>query len=184
MMYHLDPSKQETAIKLATTLDKDIEGVNLQVCIIFSYIMMIIIVHILFISYKWCINSGCSFFFSLDCLLMNRYQILMLTLRICGWYLQNCTRVLQALRNEEFGSCPEQVAEYEARCRVNFPYAQVFRPPLTICQSSPTAESNHISDGKENCISNWCWPSPSRWPSHYHYFASVHSSAQVGDIDL
>jgi hypothetical protein len=32
MMYHLDPLKQETAIKLATTLDKDIDGVNLQVC--------------------------------------------------------------------------------------------------------------------------------------------------------
>jgi len=30
MMYHLDPSQQEAAIKLATTLDKDIEGVNLQ----------------------------------------------------------------------------------------------------------------------------------------------------------
>jgi len=37
MMYHLDPSKQETAIKLATTLDKDIEGVNLQVCALFRY---------------------------------------------------------------------------------------------------------------------------------------------------
>lgn len=96
MMYHLDPSKQETAISLATTLDKDIEGVTLQ----------------------------------------------------------NCTKVLQALRNEEFGSCPEQVAEYEARCHVRFPYAQVFRPPSTSCHPSPTAESNHISDGKENCVSN------------------------------
>ncbi|XP_021921267.1 N-alpha-acetyltransferase 15, NatA auxiliary subunit isoform X1 [Zootermopsis nevadensis] len=96
MMYHLDPSKQETAIKLATTLDKDIEGVNLQ----------------------------------------------------------NCTKVLQALRNEEFGSCPEKVAEYEARCHVQFPHAQVFRPPSAVCQSSPAAETNHISDGKENCINN------------------------------
>jgi len=37
MMYHLDPSQQEAAIKLATTLDKDIEGVNLQVCSVFGY---------------------------------------------------------------------------------------------------------------------------------------------------
>jgi peptide alpha-N-acetyltransferase len=96
MMYHLDPSQQEAAIKLATTLDKDIEGVNLQ----------------------------------------------------------NCTKVLQALKNGEFGSCPEQFAEYKAHCHVQFPYAQVFRPPSTSCQSSPTTESNHISDGKENCVSN------------------------------
>lgn len=96
MMYHLDPSQQEAAIKLATTLDKNIEGVNLQ----------------------------------------------------------NCTEVLQALKNGEFGSCPEQVADYKARCHVQFPYAQVFRPPSTSCQSSPTAESNHISEGKENCVSN------------------------------
>jgi hypothetical protein len=37
MMYHLDPSQQEAAIKQATTLDKDIEGVNLQVCSLFGY---------------------------------------------------------------------------------------------------------------------------------------------------
>jgi len=37
MMYHLDPSQQEAAIKLATTLDKDIEGVNLQVCSVYGY---------------------------------------------------------------------------------------------------------------------------------------------------
>ncbi|KAJ4450872.1 hypothetical protein ANN_02304, partial [Periplaneta americana] len=67
---------------------------------------------------------------------------------------RNCTKVLQALRNEDFGSCPLQVADYEARCHVQFPYAQVFRPPSTTCQSSPNVESNHISDGKENCISN------------------------------
>jgi hypothetical protein len=36
-MYHLDPSQQEAAIKLATTLDKSIEGVNLQVCTLFGY---------------------------------------------------------------------------------------------------------------------------------------------------
>lgn len=36
MMYHLEPSQQEAAIKLATTLDKDIEGVNLQVCSVFG----------------------------------------------------------------------------------------------------------------------------------------------------
>lgn len=38
MMYHLDPSQQEAAIKLATTLDKDIEGVNLQVRSVFGYV--------------------------------------------------------------------------------------------------------------------------------------------------
>jgi hypothetical protein len=42
MMYHLDPSKQETAISLATTLDKDIEGVNLQVCTLFFCLMVIV----------------------------------------------------------------------------------------------------------------------------------------------
>jgi hypothetical protein len=40
MMYHLDPSKQETAISLATTLDKDIEGVNLQVSTLFGRFMV------------------------------------------------------------------------------------------------------------------------------------------------
>jgi hypothetical protein len=73
------------------------------------------------------------------------------------------------------------VADYEARCHIRFPYAQVFCPPSTSCQSSPTAESNHISDGKENCVSNWCWPSPARWPSCPDYFASTHTSAHVGD---
>jgi hypothetical protein len=42
MMYHLDPSKQETAISLATTLDKDIEGVTLQVCALFSCFMVMV----------------------------------------------------------------------------------------------------------------------------------------------
>lgn len=97
MMYRLDPSKQETAIKLATSLDKDITGVDLQ----------------------------------------------------------NCTKILEALKSEEFGSCPAQVADYEARCHLQFPYAQVFRPPSSsTCQSSPSAETNHVSDSKENCISN------------------------------
>jgi len=114
------------------------------------------------------------------------FRALTLTWRICCWCLQNCTKVLQALKNGEFGSCPEQVAEYKARCHVQFPYAQVFRPPSTSCQSSPTTESNHISDGKENCVSNWYWLSTPRWwPPHQHYhYANMHSSAHVGDTDL
>jgi len=48
MMYHLDPSQQEAAIKLATTLDKDIEGVNLQVCSVFGYDDEYIMLNILY----------------------------------------------------------------------------------------------------------------------------------------
>ncbi|XP_067000279.2 N-alpha-acetyltransferase 15, NatA auxiliary subunit [Anabrus simplex] len=91
MLYHLDPTQHETAIKLATKLD--IEDVTLQ----------------------------------------------------------NCSKVLQALKNNEFGPCSTQVAEYQAACHIRFPYALLFRPP-----SAPTqCDSNHVTiDGKENCNSN------------------------------
>jgi len=136
------------------------------------------------VSHKKCYHF-CLYVLWLYCLL-TAMSCANTNMENCGWCLQNCTKVLQALKNGEFGSCPEQFAEYKAHCHVQFPYAQVFRPPSTSCQSSPTTESNHISDGKENCVSNWYWLSTPRWwPPHQHYhFANMHSSAHVGDTDL
>nr|CAD7392623.1 unnamed protein product [Timema cristinae] len=51
-----------------------------------------------------------------------------------------CVKVLQALRNGEFGHCPAAVQDYQVRCHARFPYAQAFRP------SSPVCDNNHITD--------------------------------------
>nr|CAD7442607.1 unnamed protein product [Timema bartmani] len=54
--------------------------------------------------------------------------------------LKTCVKVLQALRNGEFGHCPAAVQDYQVRCHTRFPYAQAFRP------SSPVCDNNHITD--------------------------------------
>lgn len=76
MQYLLDPSGQQKAIELVTSLDPSLEGVNLE----------------------------------------------------------SCTRVLEALRNGDFGLCEQAITDYKAKCHERFPYATAFRPetPLTI----------------------------------------------------
>lgn len=59
--------------------------------------------------------------------------------------LQNCTKVLEALHNGDFGHCDDTIADYMARCHARFPYATAFRPP------EPKA-NNHQE--KENSIKN------------------------------
>nr|CAD7401189.1 unnamed protein product [Timema poppensis] len=54
--------------------------------------------------------------------------------------LKTCVKVLQALRNGEFGHCPAAVQDYQVRCHARFPYAQAFRP------TSPLCDNNHITD--------------------------------------
>ncbi|KAM0724811.1 N-alpha-acetyltransferase 15, NatA auxiliary subunit [Formica fusca] len=62
-----------------------------------------------------------------------------------GVTLQNCTKVLEALRNGDFGHCDDTIADYVAKCHVRFPFATAFRPP------EPKA-NNHQE--KENSIKN------------------------------
>ncbi|KAL6435663.1 hypothetical protein ACFW04_005527 [Cataglyphis niger] len=62
-----------------------------------------------------------------------------------GVTLQNCTKVLEALRNGDFGHCDDTIADYMAKCHVQFPFATAFRPP------EPKA-NNHQE--KENSIKN------------------------------
>lgn len=44
---------------------------------------------------------------------------------------QSCTKVLEALLDESFGSCPSQSEEYRAACHRLFPLATTFMPPVT-----------------------------------------------------
>jgi len=62
-----------------------------------------------------------------------------------GVTLQNCTKVLEALRNGDFGHCDDTIADYMAKCHARFPFATAFRPP------EPKA-NNHQE--KENSIKN------------------------------
>lgn len=62
-----------------------------------------------------------------------------------GVTLQNCTKVLEALRNGDFGHCDDTIDDYMARCHAQFPFATAFRPP------EPKA-NNHQE--KENSIKN------------------------------
>ncbi|XP_046747968.1 N-alpha-acetyltransferase 15, NatA auxiliary subunit [Diprion similis] len=55
-----------------------------------------------------------------------------------GVNLETCTRVLEALRNEDFGICEQAIADYTTQCEKHFPYATAFRPP-----ESYTATTNH-----------------------------------------
>lgn len=60
--------------------------------------------------------------------------------------LNNCTRVLDALRNNDFGACDAAIEDYIDKCHKRFPYATAFRPP----EAKVTA--NH--QDKENSIKN------------------------------
>lgn len=48
---------------------------------------------------------------------------------LVGVNLNNCTRILEALRNNDFGPCDEAIDKYIAKCHIRFPYAEAFRPP-------------------------------------------------------
>ncbi|KAG7203683.1 hypothetical protein KM043_013711 [Ampulex compressa] len=63
-----------------------------------------------------------------------------------GVTLQNCTKVLEALRNGDFGHCDSTIADYIVKCHKRFPYATAFRPPES------KAMANHQE--KENSIKN------------------------------
>ncbi|XP_012255757.2 N-alpha-acetyltransferase 15, NatA auxiliary subunit [Athalia rosae] len=54
-----------------------------------------------------------------------------------GVTLETCTRVLEALRNEDLGVCDQAIADFTAQCEKRFPYATAFRPPES------NATSNH-----------------------------------------
>ena len=65
-----------------------------------------------------------------------------------GVTLQNCTKVLESLRNGDFGHCDSTIADYMAKCHKYFPYATAFRPPET----KLTVTIKHQE--KENSIKN------------------------------
>ena len=50
----------------------------------------------------------------------------------CGvlykWTVQNCTEVLERLRDGSFGSCDKMAADYQAQCHNLFPHAHIFLP--------------------------------------------------------
>nr|CAD7258041.1 unnamed protein product [Timema shepardi] len=111
MMHHLDSSTQQEAITLATSLNKDIGNITLKVT--------------LFI--KMSANA--------QVVLSSTAEDGEIEVRI-----STCVKVLQALRNGEFGHCPAAVQDYQVRCHARFPYAQAFRP------TSPVCDNNHITD--------------------------------------
>ncbi|XP_011499374.1 PREDICTED: N-alpha-acetyltransferase 15, NatA auxiliary subunit [Ceratosolen solmsi marchali] len=43
--------------------------------------------------------------------------------------LENCTKILEALRNGDFGLCEQAIADYTSKCHERFPYATAFHPP-------------------------------------------------------
>ncbi|XP_003703292.1 N-alpha-acetyltransferase 15/16 isoform X2 [Megachile rotundata] len=63
-----------------------------------------------------------------------------------GVTLENCTKVLESMRNGDFGDCDTAIADFMAKCHKRFPYATAFRPPET----KPT--TNHQET--ENSIKN------------------------------
>lgn len=46
---------------------------------------------------------------------------------LTGVTLSNCTKVFEALRNNDFGSCDVVTNEYMRNCQIRFPYATLFR---------------------------------------------------------
>ncbi|CAD1469490.1 unnamed protein product, partial [Heterotrigona itama] len=65
-----------------------------------------------------------------------------------GVTLQNCTKVLESLRNGDFGHCDSTIADYMTKCHKYFPYATAFRPSET----KVTVTIKHQE--KENSIKN------------------------------
>ncbi|CAK9804652.1 N-alpha-acetyltransferase 15, NatA auxiliary subunit [Anthophora plagiata] len=65
-----------------------------------------------------------------------------------GVILQNCTKVLESLRNGDFGHCETTITDYMVKCHKHFPYATAFRPP----EPKLTVTIKHQE--KENSIKN------------------------------
>ncbi|XP_076767135.1 N-alpha-acetyltransferase 15/16 isoform X2 [Xylocopa sonorina] len=65
-----------------------------------------------------------------------------------GVTIFNCTKVLEALRDGDFGHCDSTIADYMAKCHKQFPYATAFRPP----EAKMTGTMKHQE--KENSIKN------------------------------
>lgn len=63
-----------------------------------------------------------------------------------GVTLENCTKVLESMRNGDFSDCDAAITDFMAKCHKRFPYATAFRPPET------KATTNHQE--KENSIKN------------------------------
>ncbi|XP_043268220.1 N-alpha-acetyltransferase 15, NatA auxiliary subunit [Venturia canescens] len=66
-----------------------------------------------------------------------------------GVTLSICVRVLDSLRNNEFGACETTIAEYMEKCHKRFTYATAFRPPEA---TKTTSNLNH--QDKENSITS------------------------------
>lgn len=56
---------------------------------------------------------------------------------------QNCTDVLDALINGDFGSCPNETEKYRSLCRERFPHALAFRECSSVVL--PTI-ANHVAE--------------------------------------
>ncbi|XP_059484452.1 N-alpha-acetyltransferase 15, NatA auxiliary subunit [Neocloeon triangulifer] len=68
--------------------------------------------------------------------------------------LKNCSSVLLALVNGDFGSCEAQAKDYKTRCHQRFPYALIFGFPVpeslvALASSENNSDSIH---NHENCI--------------------------------
>ena len=63
--------------------------------------------------------------------------------------LEICTRLLEALRNGDFGSCESTICDFRAKSHYRFPYATAFRLPEV---SEPKVTVNHQE--KENSMKN------------------------------
>ncbi|XP_074100455.1 N-alpha-acetyltransferase 15/16 [Cotesia typhae] len=70
---------------------------------------------------------------------------------LVGVNLNNCVRILEALRNNDFGPCDEAVDKYTAKCHKRFPYAAAFKPPevnradgLNVIISNPSGNTTVV----------------------------------------
>ncbi|XP_063988506.1 N-alpha-acetyltransferase 15, NatA auxiliary subunit isoform X2 [Diachasmimorpha longicaudata] len=71
---------------------------------------------------------------------------------LTGVTLPICTRVLEALRANDFGPCDAAIDDYMNKCHKRFPYATAFRPP----EAKPPVQLNAALNrqDKENSIKN------------------------------
>ncbi|KAG5833095.1 N-alpha-acetyltransferase 16, NatA auxiliary subunit-like [Anguilla rostrata] len=56
--------------------------------------------------------------------------------------VQSCSKVLEALLDGSFGSCPSQAEEYRVACHRLFPLATTFMPPVTEDDKGSTPRNN------------------------------------------
>lgn len=66
------------------------------------------------------------------------------------FFLKNCTNVLKALTNGDFGECKSEIEIFTNKCHKLFPYTAIFKPST----SSAPSENNHLPPDQENCNSN------------------------------